>query len=79
MGREADKTIYILHQYDKLHQFHILVSAKNECLIFLSQGDVLSEHSTLAAAFLLPRFNSQPCKAEQRVSLTTYCPWATCY
>ena len=23
--------------------------------------------------------NLQPCKAGQRVSLTTYCPWATCF
>ena len=23
-------------------------------------------------------FNLQPCKAGQRVSLTKYCPWATC-
>ena len=25
------------------------------------------------------RSNFQPCKAGQRVSLTTYCPWATCF
>ena len=25
-----------------------------------------------------PHTNSQSCKAGQRVSLTTYCPWATC-
>merc|ERR1711895_286613 len=26
-----------------------------------------------------PHSDSQPCKAGQRVSLTTYCPWATCF